>query len=318
MPYQEASARLQELIHRQDRVLTVMHPPSASLARVMEAAGAEAGFVGTSGVVGSYTGMEDVGTATLTECVMVGGWIARAVQFPVILDGDTGHGGIMAVRRMVEDCIRAGLAGVRIDDQPIEGKRGTGGAGMEVESLELVLARYQAAVDRKRELDPNFVVMAQCYTGEAANGGLEEALQRMKAYKEIGEVDWVQFTAPRSMDDIKRARQTVEGPFSVMQGFMRPSLSNDELLSLGINIAWVPGTTHMVTYAALYDFIRDFMDRGTVATQDFQARHKDNPYVNGQLRIGGAEVAKQRELEEKYLSSETLEKYQRSIGRGRT
>jgi hypothetical protein len=26
----------------------------------MEAAGAEAGFVGTSGVVGSYTGMEDV------------------------------------------------------------------------------------------------------------------------------------------------------------------------------------------------------------------------------------------------------------------
>ena len=309
MPYQEASARLQELIHRQDRVLSVMHPPSASLARVMETAGAEAGFVGTSGVVGSYTGMEDVGTATLTECVMIGGWIARAVRFPVILDGDTGHGGIMAVRRMVEDCIRAGIAGVRIDDQPIEGKRSTGGAGMEVESLELVLARYKAAVDRKRELDPNFVVMAQCYAGEASNGGLEEALQRMKAYKEIGEVDWVQFTAPRSADDVKRARQTVKGPFSVMQGFLQPSLSNDELLSLGINIAWIPRTTHMVTYAALYDFIRDFMDRGTAATQDFQERHKDNPYVNGQLMIGGAEAAKQRELEEKY---------QRSIGRERT
>ena len=318
MPYQEASARLQELIHRQDRVLSVMHPPSASLARVMETAGAEAGFVGTSGVVGSYTGMEDVGTATLTECVMIGGWIARAVRFPVILDGDTGHGGIMAVRRMVEDCIRAGIAGVRIDDQPIEGKRSTGGAGMEVESLELVLARYKAAVDRKRELDPNFVVMAQCYAGEASNGGLEEALQRMKAYEEIGEVDWVQFTAPRSVDDVRRARQTVEGPISVMQGFMQPPLSNDELLSLGINIAWIPRTTHMVTYAALYDFIRDFMDRGTAAADDFQERHKDNPYVNGQLMIGGAEAAKQRELEEKYLSSETLEKYQKSIGRERT
>ena len=54
---------------------------------------------------------------------------------------------------------------MRIDDQPIEGKRGTGTAGVEVQSLDVVLTRYRAAVDRKRELDPNFVVMAQCYVG---------------------------------------------------------------------------------------------------------------------------------------------------------
>ncbi|MEE8291322.1 MAG: isocitrate lyase/PEP mutase family protein, partial [Candidatus Tectomicrobia bacterium] len=312
----EASARLQALLQRQDRVLTVMHPPSAALARVMEAAGAEAGFVGTSGVIGSYTGMEDVGTATLPECVMIGGWIARAVQFPVILDGDTGHGGIMAVRRLVEDCIREGLAGVRIDDQPIEGKRGTGSAGMEVASLEVVLTRYRAAVDCKRELAPNFVVMAQCYAGEAANGGLPEALQRMKMYKEIAEVDWVQFTAPRSVDEVKQARQEVQGPFSIMQGFMQPPLTNEALLGLGINVAWMPRPTHMVTYAALYDYVRDYMERGTLATQDFQARHQENPYVNGSLRIGGAQVAKHRELEEKYLSPDSLEKYRRSLGRG--
>ena len=315
MPYQEATARLQELIHRQDEVLTVMWPPSASLARVMEAAGTEAGFVGTGVTVGSYMGVEDVGTATLTECVQIGGWIARAVKFPVILDGDTGHGGIMAVRRLVEDCIQAGLAGVRIDDQPIEGKRATRSAGMQVESLDLVLARYQAAVERKRELDPNFVVMAQCYAGEAANGGLEEALRRMKAYKEIGQVDWVQFTAPRSIDEIKQARQAVEGPFSVMQGFMPSFLSNKELLSLGVNAAWGAVPTHMVTEAALYDFVRDFVARDRAAVDDFRGRNSDNPYVNGTLRVGGGEAAKQRELEEKYLSPNTLEKYEKSVGR---
>ena len=184
------------------------------------------------------------------------------MKFPVILDGDTGHGGIMAVRRLVEECIQAGLAGVRIDDQPIEGKRATRSAGMQVESLDLVLARYQAAVERKRELDPNFVVMAQCYAGEAANGGLEEALRRMKAYKEIGQVDWVQFTAPRSTDEIKQARQAVEGPFSVMQGFMPSFLSNKELLSLGVNAAWGAVPTHMVTEAALYDFVRGLCGAG--------------------------------------------------------
>ena len=314
MPYQDATARLQELIHRQHKVATVLHPPSASLARVMEAAGAEVGFVGTSGVIGSYTGMEDVGTATLNECVQIAGWIARSVQFPVILDGDTGHGGIMAVRRMIEDCIREGIAGVRIDDQPIEGKRGTGTAGMEVQSLDVVLTRYRAAMDCKRDLDPNFVVMAQCYAGEAANGGLDEALTRMKAYKEIAEVDWVQLTAPRSIEEVKRARDAVDGPFSIMQGYMDQPLSNDELLGLGINLAWMPRPTHDVTYVALYDFIKDFMDRGTQAWDDFRNKHEESPYLNGGLKIGGVQVAKQRELEERYLSRDSLEKYDRSTG----
>ncbi len=128
---------------------------------IMEAAGAEAAFVGTSGVVGAYTGMSDVGVATLTECVTIAGWIARSVSFPVMMDGDTGHGGIMAVQHLVTECIHAGLAGVRIDDQPIEGKRKTQDAGLEVVPLELAIARYRAAVDRKNELDPDFVIMAR-------------------------------------------------------------------------------------------------------------------------------------------------------------
>ena len=174
-------------------------------------------------MIGAYTGMEDVGTASLSECLMIGGWIARAVQFPVILDGGTGHGGIMAVRRLVEDSIKEGLAGVRIDDQPIEGKRGTGTAGVEVEALDVVLARYRAAVERKRELDPNFVVIAQCYAGEAAGVTWRPSWHGLRLYKEIGEVDWVQFTAPRSVQDVQRARQTVTGPFSIMQGFFSPT-----------------------------------------------------------------------------------------------
>src|ERR671939_1607562 len=125
MPFTEATARLQELIRRRDRVLTVMHTPSAGLAKVMDEAGAEAAFVGTAGVVGAYTGMEDVGVASAPECVMIGGWIARAVDFPVILDGDTGHGGIMAVRRLIEDSIHPGVRRLPVYDQDLEAKRGT-------------------------------------------------------------------------------------------------------------------------------------------------------------------------------------------------
>src|SRR6476646_12185878 len=144
---QSKSARLQDLIHRRDRVLAVLHPPTAAHARIMEQAGCEALFVGTGGVVGAYTGLADVGTATMNECIMIAGWIADSVSIPVMVDGDTGHGGIMAVRRLIRDSIRAGLAGIRIDDQPIEGKRKTQNAGIDVVPVDQAIARYRAAVD---------------------------------------------------------------------------------------------------------------------------------------------------------------------------
>ena len=177
--------RLRALLDRKDRVLTVLHPPTAAHARIMERAGCEVGFVGTGGVVGAYTGLADVGMLTMTECVQIAGWIAQSVAFPIIMDGDTGHGGIMAVRRMVRECIRAGIAGVRIDDQPIEGKRRTQSAGVEVVPLEHAIARYRAAVDMKNELDPDFVIMAQCYARDAVNSDLDDCIARLKAYREV-------------------------------------------------------------------------------------------------------------------------------------
>jgi 2-methylisocitrate lyase-like PEP mutase family enzyme len=305
----DKTARLQELIHRKDKVLAVLHPPTAAHGRIMEQAGCEAGFVGTGGVVGAYTGLADVGTMTMTECVQVSGWIAQAVDFPVMMDGDTGHGGVMAVRRMIRECIRAGIAGIRIDDQPIEGKRKTQSAGMEVVPLEQAIARYRAAVDMKNELDPNFVVMAQCYARDAANSSFEDMLVRLKAYKEEAGVDWVQLESPHSVDEIKRARAAVSGPFSFMKGKLPRYLGLDEHLALGVNIAWYPGFTHHVTWAALWDFMQDFNARGIAAWEEFVESRKDRFYPIPEVAAGGEGLEKQRELEELYLSGAALQKY---------
>jgi 2-methylisocitrate lyase-like PEP mutase family enzyme len=303
------AARLRQLLARRDKVLVVLHPPTATHARIMERAGCEAGFVGTSGVVGSYTGLADVGTATMTECVQIAGWIAQSVSFPVIVDGDTGHGGIMAVRRLVRECIRAGLAGVRIDDQPIEGKRKTQSAGVEVVPLEQAVARYRAAVDMKNELDPDFVVMAQCYARDAANGGLDECIRRLQAYRKDAGADWVQFESPHSQEEIKRARAAVEGPFSFMKGKLPRYLSLDEHLALGVNIAWFPAFTHHVMWAALWDFMQDFQKRGVAAWDDFAASRKDRPYPRPDPGPQGEGGEKQRELEERYFRADALKKY---------
>lgn len=52
-----------------DKVLAVLHPPTTAHARIMEKARCGALFIGTGKVVAAYTGLADVGTATMTECV---------------------------------------------------------------------------------------------------------------------------------------------------------------------------------------------------------------------------------------------------------
>ena len=299
------SARLRELIYRRDKVLAVLHPPSAAHARIMEKAGCEALFVGTGGVVGAYTGLADVGAATMTECLTIAGWIADSVSIPVIVDGDTGHGGIMAVRRLVRDSIRAGLAGIRIDDQPIESKRKTQNAGIAIVPMREAIVRYRAAVDMKNELDPNFVIMAQCYARDADSGTIEDTIARLRAYREEAEVDWVQFESPHSVDEIKVARAAVNGPFSFMRGKLGRYLSLDEHLALGVNIAWYPGFSHAVTWAALWDFMTAFQAHGTRAWDDFIASRRDKPYPTPEVPPEGESDAKQQELERRYFGDES-------------
>ena len=83
------TTRLTQRMQRTDRVLAILHAPSASRARMMEAAGTEAAFVGASGGVGAYTGRADGGGATMTACVIIAGGTARGAQVPVMMDDDT-------------------------------------------------------------------------------------------------------------------------------------------------------------------------------------------------------------------------------------
>ena len=69
-------ASLRQLLARPDRVLAVLGAPNAFHARIMEAAGCEAAFVGTSITGGNYTALPDTGVLTATECVQFGGYIA--------------------------------------------------------------------------------------------------------------------------------------------------------------------------------------------------------------------------------------------------
>ena len=123
-------------------------------------------------------------------------------------------------------------------------------------------------------------------------------------------MDWVQLESPHSVDEIKRARAAVEGPLSFMKGKLPRYLGLDEHLALGVNIAWYPGFTHHVMWAALWDFMQDFQKRGIAAWEDFVRRAaRTGPIRVPRSGPDGEGGEKQRELEERYFSGAMLDKY---------
>ena len=135
-----------------------------------------------------------------------------------------------------------------------------------------------------------------------------------KAYETEAGVDWVQLESPHSMDEISARAPRSKGPLSFMKGKLPRYLGLDEHLALGINIAWYPGFTHQVMWAALWDFMQDFQKRGIAAWEDFQASRQDRPYPRPDPGPDGEGGEKQRVLEERYFSGTMLEKYQKSQG----
>jgi 2-methylisocitrate lyase-like PEP mutase family enzyme len=276
------TTKLRQLLRRKNKVLAVLGAPNAFHAKIMEANGVEACFVGTSITGGNYTGLPDLGILSMTECVEIAKWIARSVKIPVILDGDTGHGGIMAVRRLVRECIDAGLAGLRLDDQPLEQKRRTMSTGISIVSREEAVSRYRAAVDAKNEIDPDFVIMAQCYARNAMNGGMTETLKRLRLYEKEGRVDWVQFEAPHSIDEIKRARKVVRGPFSAMKGQLPKALTLAEHRDLHLSAAWYTFLPDQVLKASAWSFLQAFKKDGIRAWEEFIVAHPGTPFTGGE------------------------------------
>ena len=83
-------------------------------ARLVEAAGFEATFVGGFSVSAAQFGKPDTGQINLTDMVRKGREIAGAVDIPVFGDADTGWGGPVNVRATVRAYARAGYAGIML------------------------------------------------------------------------------------------------------------------------------------------------------------------------------------------------------------
>src|SRR5215813_12984659 len=112
----KASTRLRELLNR--RELLVMSGGFSPLhARMSEMLGYEAFFMSGSQVAAFVYGYPDVGLLGLHEMVESVRRITNVTDIPVFADADTGYGNAVNVYYTVQAYIRAGAAGLHIENQ---------------------------------------------------------------------------------------------------------------------------------------------------------------------------------------------------------
>ena len=270
--------------------------------RLVQAAGFEMAGITGSGTSESRFGRPDVGLMGLEENVTAARAMAACVDIPLMADADTGYGNAVNVYFTVQAFERAGIAGIKIEDQ-VSPKRCGHMAGKEVISAEEMVQKVRAAASAR--VDSNFVIKAR--TDAAGLFGIDEAIRRANMYAEAG-ADLLHADALLSEADIEKFVKSVPKPVEVNMGFgirkrkTTPLMSPKQLENLGVAMVNLP---RMLTSAAVRGMqnalaaYKQVMETGEV--MDRPDLLIDFEELNGLM-----DLRRYRDLEQNFLTEEQL------------
>lgn len=232
-------------------------------AKLIEEAGFELTQVSGFGVSACLLGKPDVGLLGWNEVVNMTWRVCQAVDIPVMGDGDTGFGNALNVIRTVQDFIQVGAAGVNLEDQVFP-KRCGHMEGKQLVSEEEMVLKIEAAVEAKKDLDPDFVINAR--TDAIAVSGYEDAISRANAYAKAG-ADMIFLEAPTDKEMIRDAVKKIAAPVSInlfdsIVGGKTPLIPIEELRELGVARVSVPVGTIFVVVKWLREYLKVLKERG--------------------------------------------------------
>src|SRR5512135_3015770 len=133
-------------------------------AKIAARAGFEVIFITGYSLSATLLGEPDFGLLTQSEVVGVAQRICSVVDTPVIVDADTGYGNAVNVIRTVEELLRAGAAGMFLEDQ-IWPKPCGHMKNKQVIPIDEQIKKLQAAVEAKGERD--FFIVARTDSRQA-------------------------------------------------------------------------------------------------------------------------------------------------------
>lgn len=302
------TTRLRERL-KDGKTLFVPGCYNALSARILDKVGFDAIYMTGYGTSLSLLGMPDCGLATMTEMHLNARYIVNAADAPVIADSDNGYGNAINVIRTVREYIQTGVAAIHIEDQIIP-KRCGHVAGRMVIPMDEACGKYRAADYARKELDPDFLLIARTDARGAHGGTLDDAIARANAYLDAG-ADMAFVEGPVDVEEVKRICAEVKGPILYNQTGISPRFSQAELQELGIAITIAPGALLRATMQACHDLAVAMREDGPEAEKRFSGQFKDHPIGDFHTFAGFDQIM---EWEREFLGEDELAKYADSVG----
>ena len=219
-----------------ERPLQVAGTVNAFAALLAEQAGFRAIYLSGAGVANASFGLPDLGITSLNDVCEDVRRITGATDLPLLVDADTGWGAVFNIQRTAHDLIKAGAAGMHLEDQ-VQAKRCGHRPGKALVSKQEMVDRIRSAVDGRT--DDEFVIMAR--TDAHAVEGQQAAVDRALAYVEAG-ADMIFAEALTTLDEYRQFTAAVNVPVlaNLTEFGKTPLFTVEELQSAGVGLALYP------------------------------------------------------------------------------
>ena len=250
------------------RPASVFDPISS---RIATALGFEVGMFAGSVASAVVLGAPDIVVLTLTEFTQQIRRITRAGDVSLVVDADHGYGNALNVMRTVEELEVAGVSALTLEDtvlpRPFRQQK-----DQVLLPVEAMTANLKAALEARK--DPSLVIVGR--TAAMAFAGVEAAVQRVKAYSEVG-VDAIFLTGVTTRDEVETVSQATDLP--LLLGSTPSSINDlDYLGANGVRIALAGHLPFMASVKAVYDTLKHLREGGSpeelkavTATEDMMA-----------------------------------------------
>ncbi len=219
-----------------ERPLQVAGTINAYTALLAGRSGFRAIYLSGAGVANASLGLPDLGITSLNDVCEDARRICGATQLPLLVDADTGFGAAFSIARTTRELIRAGAAGMHLEDQ-VQAKRCGHRPGKELVPAGEMVDRVRAAVDARS--DPAFIVMAR--TDAHAVEGQRAAIERAAAYVDAG-ADMIFAEALTTLDEYREFTRVLNVPVlaNITEFGRTPLFTAAELGKAGVRLVLYP------------------------------------------------------------------------------
>ncbi|MBE3594009.1 MAG: methylisocitrate lyase [Candidatus Carbobacillus altaicus] len=248
-------ARFRELVESPE-ILILPGAPDPLAAKIAKDLGVKALYLSGAAYT-AQRALPDLGLVHSSEVAERARDLIRASALPLLVDIDTGFGGVLSVARTAREMVEARVAAVQIEDQDLPKKCG------HLSGKTLVTAEEMAQkIYALKQAAPTLYVVAR--TDAVAVEGVERAIERARIYVEAG-ADAIFPEALTDEEMFRRFREEIRSPLlaNMTEFGKTPYFTAEQFASWGYEMVIFPVTALRMAAQAYVRTYETLMKTGT-------------------------------------------------------